>query len=206
MKRFWLFFLTKGFVFLHMLNKNTFCFTAFAAVASLGLGLFVSGCGDSGSTSPNPLTPTTKTYKAVFNYNVLAASTAKATDIKSEIVTVKYAFYGQIDGQNFINGPETDPSYIQTFTHGAEAVEKEFTVNNVDPQATSVVAAYYDAEGNLVAVGQNDISFNEDKVAIVAEPELDEVADDSITFTASKYVIPLQDTVLMSLKAIAANK
>lgn len=206
MKRFWLFFLTKGFVFLHMLNKNTFCFTAFAAVASLGLGLFVSGCGDSGSTSPNPLTPTTKTYKAVFNYNVLAASTAKATDIKSEIITVKYAFYGQIDGQNFINGPETDPSYIQTFTHGAEAVEKEFTVNNVDPQATSVVAAYYNAEGNLVAVGQNDISFNEDKVAIVAEPELDEVADDSITFTASKYVIPLQDTVLMSLKAIAANK
>lgn len=206
MKRFWLFFLTKGFVFLHMLNKNTFCFTAFAAVASLGLGLFVSGCGDSGSTSPNPLTPTTKTYKAVFNYNVLAASTAKATDIKSEIVTVKYAFYGQIDGQNFINGPETDPSYVQTFTHGAEAVEKEFTVNNVDPQATSVVAAYYDAEGNLVAVGQNDIAFNEDKVATVAEPKFNEIDANSLTFTASKYVIPLQDTVLMSIKAVAANK
>ena len=206
MKRFWLFFLTKGFVFLHMLNKNTFCFTAFAAVASLGLGLFVSGCGDSGSTSPNPLTPTTKTYKAVFNYNVLAASTAKATDIKSEIITVKYAFYGQIDGQDFINGPETDPSYVQTFTHGAEAVEKEFTVNNVDPQATSVVAAYYDAEGSLVAVGQNDIAFNEDKVATVAEPKFNEIDANSLTFTASKYVIPLQDTVLMSIKAVAANK
>ena len=199
-------FLMKGFVFLHMLNKNTFSFTTFAAVASLGVGLFVSGCGDSGSTSPNPLTPETKTYKATFNYNVLAKATAKATDIKAEIVTVKYAFYGKIDGQDFVEGPETDPSYTHNFTHGEQAAEELVTVNKVDSHATSVMAAYYDAEGNLVAVGQNDISFNEDKVAIVAEPELDEVADDSITFTASKYVIPLQDTVVMSLKAIAANK
>lgn len=183
-----------------------FCFTAFAATASLGLGLFISGYGDSGSTSPNPLTPTTKTYKAIFNYNVLAKTTAKATDVKAEISTVKYAFYGQIDGQNFVDGPETAPSYTQTFTHGVEAVEKEFIVNNVDPQATSVVAAYYDAEGNLVAVGQNNIAFDEDKVATVAEPELNEVDADSLTFSASKYVIPLEDSVVMSIKAIAADK
>lgn len=189
-----------------MASKNTFRFAAFAAVASLGLGLFVSGCGDSGSTSPNPLTPATKTYKAIFNYNVLAASTAKATDIKAEIVTVKYAFYGKIDGQDFVEGPETDPSYTHNFTHGEQAAEELVTVNKVDSHATSVMAAYYDAEGNLVAVGQNDLTFDENRVATVAEPELDEVADDSITFTASKYVIPLQDTVVMSLKAIAANK
>lgn len=189
-----------------MASKNTFRFAAFAAVASLGLGLFVSGCGDSGSTSPNPLTPATKTYKAIFNYNVLAASTAKATDIKAEIVTVKYAFYGKIDGQDFVEGPETDPSYTHNFTHGEQAAEELVTVNKVDSHATSVMAAYYDAEGNLVAVGQNDLTFDENRIATVAEPELDEVADDSITFTASKYVIPLQDTVVMSLKAIAANK
>ena len=189
-----------------MASKNTFRFAAFAAVASLGLGLFVSGCGDSGSTSPNPLTPAIKTYKAIFNYNVLAASTAKATDIKAEIVTVKYAFYGKIDGQDFVEGPETDPSYTHNFTHGEQAAEELVTVNKVDSHATSVMAAYYDAEGNLVAVGQNDLTFDENRVATVAEPELDEVADDSITFTASKYVIPLQDTVVMSLKAIAANK
>ena len=137
---------------------------------------------------------------------MLAASTAKATDIKAEIVTVKYAFYGKIDGQDFVEGPETDPSYTHNFTHGEQAAEELVTVNKVDSHATSVMAAYYDAEGNLVAVGQNDLTFDENRVATVAEPELDEVADDSITFTASKYVIPLQDTVVMSLKAIAANK
>lgn len=189
-----------------MINKNTFRFTAFAAVASLGLGLFVSGCGDSGSTTPNPLTPETKAYKATFNYNVLAKATAKATDVKAEIATVKYAFYGKIDGQNFVNVPETDPSYTYNFIHGEQAAEKLVTVNNVDSQATSVVAAYYDTEGNLVAVGKNDISFNEDRIAAVDEPELNEVAADSLTFTASKYVIPLQDTVLMSIKAVAADK
>lgn len=189
-----------------MASKNTFRFAAFAAVASLGLGLFVSGCGDSGSTSPNPLTPATKTYKAIFNYNVLAASTAKATDIKAEIVTVKYAFYGKIDGQDFVEGPETDPSYTHNFTHGEQAAEDVVTVNKVDPRATSVIAAYYDAKGNLVAVGQNDISFNEDRIATVAEPELDEVADDSLTFNASKYIIPLQDSTVFSVQAVTEKK
>ncbi|HBM96650.1 TPA: hypothetical protein DD394_03895, partial [bacterium UBP9_UBA11836] len=33
-----------------------------------------------------------------------------------------------------------------------------------------------------------------------------EIDANSLTFTASKYVIPLQDTVLMSIKAVAANK
>ncbi len=189
-----------------MSHKNTFRFAVCAAVVSVALGLFLSACGDSGSTTPNPLQPEGKSYQVVFNYNVLAQAAAKATDIKADIVTVKYAFYGKIDGADFVEGPETDPSYIHSFSHGAEAAEDVVTVNKVDPRATSVVAAYYDAKGNLIAVGQNDISFNEDRIATVAEPELDEVADDSITFTASKYVIPLQDTVVMSLKAIAANK
>lgn len=189
-----------------MSHKNTFRFAVCAAVVSVALGLSLSACGDSGSTTPNPLQPEGKSYQVVFNYNVLAQAAAKATDIKADIVTVKYAFYGKIDGADFVEGPETDPSYIHSFSHGAEAAEDVVTVNKVDPRATSVVAAYYDAKGNLVAVGQNDISFNEDRIATVAEPELDEVADDSLTFNASKYVIPLQDTVVMSLKAIAANK
>lgn len=189
-----------------MSHKNTFRFAVCAAVVSVALGLSLSACGDSGSTTPNPLQPEGKSYQVVFNYNVLAQAAAKATDIKADIVTVKYAFYGKIDGQDFVEGPETDPSYTHKFTHGEQAAEEFVTVNKVDSHATSVMAAYYDAEGNLVAVGQNDLTFDENRVATVAEPELDEVADDSITFTASKYVIPLQDTVVMSLKAIAANK
>ena len=195
-----------------MSHKNTFRFAVCAAVVSVALGLSLSACGDSGSTKPNTLEGSApspaepKGNKVIFNYHVLAQATAKAWDIQADIVTVKYAFYGKIDGQDFVEGPETDPSYTHKFTHGEQAAEELVTVNKVNSHATSVMAAYYDAKGNLVAVGQNDISFNEDRTATVAEPELDEVADDSITFTASKYVIPLQDTVVMSLKAIAANK
>lgn len=189
-----------------MSHKNTFRFAVCAAVVSVALGLSLSACGDSGSTTPNPLQPEGKSYQVVFNYNVLAQAAAKATDIKADIVTVKYAFYGKIDGADFVEGPETDPSYIHSFSHGAEAAEDVVTVNKVDPRATSVVAAYYDAKGNLVAVGQNDISFNEDRIATVAEPELDEVADDSLTFNASKYIIPLQDSTVFSVQAVTEKK
>lgn len=189
-----------------MSHKNTFRFAVCAAVVSVALGLSLSACGDSGSTTPNPLQPEGKSYQVVFNYNVLAQAAAKATDIKADIVTVKYAFYGKIDGADFVEGPETDPSYIHSFSHGAEAAEDVVTVNKVDPRATSVIAAYYDAKGNLVAVGQNDISFNEDRIATVAEPELDEVADDSLTFNASKYIIPLQDSTVFSVQAVTEKK
>ena len=196
----------KGTMLNNMSHKNTFRFAVCAAVVSVALGLSLSACGDSGSTTPNPLQPEGKSYQVVFNYNVLAQAAAKATDIKADIVTVKYAFYGKIDGADFVEGPETDPSYIHSFSHGAEAAEDVVTVNKVDPRATSVVAAYYDAKGNLVAVGQNDISFNEDRIATVAEPELDEVADDSLTFNASKYIIPLQDSTVFSVQAVTEKK
>lgn len=196
----------KGTMLNNMSHKNTFRFAVCAAVVSVALGLSLSACGDSGSTTPNPLQPEGKSYQVVFNYNVLAQAAAKATDIKADIVTVKYAFYGKIDGADFVEGPETDPSYIHSFSHGAEAAEDVVTVNKVDPRATSVIAAYYDAKGNLVAVGQNDISFNEDRIATVAEPELDEVADDSLTFNASKYIIPLQDSTVFSVQAVTEKK
>lgn len=172
----------------------------------------LSGCGDSGSTKPNTLEGSApspaepKGNKVIFNYHVLAQATAKAQDIQADIISVNYAFYGQNEGKNFVDGPQTDPSYSQTFTHGKEATDKQITVENVNKQASLVVASYYDAKGHLVAVGQDKIAFNEDHTAIVDEPEVAQVVADSLTFKASKYVIPLQDTVVLSLKAIAANK
>lgn len=55
-----------------MSHKNTFRFAVCAAVVSVALGLSLSACGDSGSTTPNPLQPEGKSYQVVFNYNVLA--------------------------------------------------------------------------------------------------------------------------------------
>ena len=61
-----------------MKYKNKFNFATLVTTVSLGVGLLISGCGDSGSTTPNPLnggdTPTpptpeppiSDTYKVTF--------------------------------------------------------------------------------------------------------------------------------------------
>ncbi|MGM9998930.1 MAG: hypothetical protein ACI38Q_06010 [Candidatus Bruticola sp.] len=171
-----------------MVKKNTFCFTAFAAAASLGLGLLVSGCGDSGSTTPNDLNA--KYGTVTFNYNVLAAAAAKATDVQSEIVTVKYAFYGLRDGgARFVDGPDDYPSYTYNFTHGEEDTEKTVTVNRVSVGASRVVATYYDSEGKLVAAGTNEINFGANNNAEVSEPEISELEE--FDLVASKHVVAL---------------
>ena len=51
-------------------NKNTFRFATLVATVGLGVGLLAGGCGDGGSTTPNPLGTTD--YKVIFQYNSLA--------------------------------------------------------------------------------------------------------------------------------------
>ncbi|MGM9992792.1 MAG: hypothetical protein ACI376_08130 [Candidatus Bruticola sp.] len=170
-----------------MIKKNTFRFVAFTA-AALGVSLLVSGCGDSGSTTPNDLNA--KYGKVTFNYNVLAASAAKATDVQAEIVTVKYAFYGLKEGgARFVSGPETNASYVHTFVHGDKDTAETVTVNNVSTYATHVVASYYDKDGKLVAAGQNDISFGTSNTVEVTEPEVAEVKE--VELLASNHVVAL---------------
>lgn len=61
-----------------MNNSNTFRFATFVAALGLGVGFLVSGCGDSGSTIPNPLGTTD--YKVIFQYNSLAQELGR-TDV-----------------------------------------------------------------------------------------------------------------------------
>lgn len=167
-----------------MTNKNTFRFATFAAVASLGLGLMISGCGDSGSTTPNPLNA--KYGQVTFNYNVLAAKVA--TPVAKEIVTVKYAFFGiTTGGARFIDGPSV--AYTHDFTHGDKDREEIVKINNVDLDASGVIAAYYDKAGNIVAMGQDTITFNTDRKCAIEEPDLTTIDTTTIDMDASTHVL-----------------
>ena len=184
-----------------MTNKNTFRFATFAAVASLGLGLMISGCGDSGSTTPNPLDA--KYGQVTFNYNVLAAKVA-ATPVAKEIVTVKYAFFGvTTGGVRFIDGPSEVPSnaYTHGFKHGDKEQEEKVTINNVDLDANGVIAAYYDKDGNIVAMGQDIIAFDKDNKCAIEEPELANIVPGTIDMDASTHVLSPKGETVISITA-----
>ena len=124
----------EGFKF--MKYKNKFNFATLVTTVSLGVGLLISGCGDSGSTTPNPLnggdTPTpptpeppiSDTYKVTFQYNSLAKNLGRI-DVASDIVNVKYAFYGKADNKEFV----TAPTKAHEFKHEASAQEQDITVD-----------------------------------------------------------------------------
>ena len=130
------------------MRRNNFGFTALAAVASLGLSLAISGCGDSGSTAPNPLDGNYS--KVIFNYNVLAQELGAKAEIPANIASVKYAFRGQHeDKQAFV---ECRESYTYTFTHKDKAYDQEVVIRGVNLNATEVTDAYYEESGEMVSV------------------------------------------------------
>lgn len=181
-----------------MTNKNTFRFATFAAVASLGLGLMISGCGDGGSTTPNPLNA--KFGQVTFNYNVLAQTTARA-DIAENIATVKYVFFGVENGARFMEEP-----VAYNFTHGEKDAETDVTVKNVNLDASGVIAAYYDKDGNLVAMGEDVIEFDAEGKEVVETPEVTDFANATYSMTASQYVIAPKDETVIGLTAVAGDK
>lgn len=187
-----------------MTNKNTFRFATFAAVASLGLGLMISGCGDGGSTTPNPLNA--KFGQVTFNYNVLAQTAANAKiDVAEDIVTVKYAFFGQKNGARFIDGP-TD-SYTFTFTHGEKDAYDDKVVKNVSLDASGVIAAYYDKDGNLVAMGENEVAFDDDGKAVIEDPDLTAFTEKTtVKIAASRYVLAPKDETVIAVTAVGGEK
>lgn len=172
----------------NMTNKNTYCFATFAAVASLGLGLMISGCGDSGSTDAAQLG---KVGQVTFKYDVLAKAAASPkydTKIKNEIVTVKYAFYGVKDGVRFIESYKDNPSYTHDFKPEANDKDEDVVINNVNDKAAGVIAAYYDKAGNIVAMGEDTIAFTDHK-CVIEKPDLATIDTTTIDMDASTYVL-----------------
>ena len=195
-----------------MKYKNKFNFATLVITVGLGVGLLISGCGDSGSTTPNSLnggdTPTpptpeppiSDTYKVTFQYNSLAKNLGRI-DVASDIVNVKYAFYGKADNKEFT----TAPTKAHEFKHEASAQEQDITVDATEVEELganiyAVTAAYYDESDNLVAVGYDTLDWQGGKATTIAEPNLYSLTDnDAFSLTADKYVVKPSEDVTLSL-------
>ena len=196
-----------------MQYKNTFRFATFAAALGLGIGLLVSGCGDSGSTTPNSLNggdtpqpptpepPISDTYKVTFQYNSLAKSLGR-TEVASDIANVKYVFYSEKDQQKIIN----KITEAQELKHEAAASEQDITIDDLDNTITSVTAAYYDKDNELLAVGYDTIDWQGTKTVTIADPDLYSLTDnDSPSLTADKYIVKPNENVTLSLRLTPAS-
>lgn len=184
--------------------KNTFCFATLVATASLGLGLMVCGCGDSGSTTPNPLEGDTSA-KVVFNYSVLAHKLSAKTGIPANIASVKYSFKGVDENQKAFT--DTSDKYTYKFAHKDQAYDRKVTIKDVSTYTTEVTAAYYDINDELVAVGVDKLDWNKTtKVAEVKDPTVKTVDENSLlTLTTDNLVISKDGQVKLTLEVIPAE-
>lgn len=182
-----------------IINKNTFGF-ALATVATLGLGFMVYGCGDSGSTTPNPLGPAKVVPKVIFNYNVLAKELGAKTNIPSNIASVKYAFSGTNDAQELFT--DLDEAYTYNFEHQDKAYDQEVTIENVDINSMKVTAAYYDDQDQLVAIGINDLEWDKaTSLAKVEKPDVQLLGQDATaSLSADSLIIPKNGQVYFTFE------
>lgn len=181
-----------------MISKNTFGF-ALAAAATLGLGFMVYGCGDSGSTTPNPLGK--ESPKVIFDYHVLAQElSAKATEIPANIASVKYAFSGTNEAKELFTN--LDETYAYDFKHQDKAYDQEVIIKDVDTNSTKVTAAYYDEKDQLVAIGINDLEWDKTTdVASVKTPDVQFLNENStVTLSADSLIIPKNGQVYFTFE------
>lgn len=163
-------------------KKNTFRFATFAAAFGLGVGFLVSGCGDSGSTTPNPLNG--GTYKVTFQYSSLAKSLSR-TEVKEDITKVRYAFCGKSENNNFV----TEATKEREFKHETTTQEQDITIDSrevdkLDSGIYGVAAAYYDKDDNLVAIGYDTIDWQGKNEVTIANPSLYTIAQSDFSLTS----------------------
>ena len=179
--------------------KNSFGLAIFATTASLGLGLMVSGCGDSGSTAPNPLEGDTSA-KVVFNYSVLAQKLSAKTELPANIASVKYSFKGIDENQKAFT--DANDKYTYKFSHKDQTYDRKVTIKDVSIYATEVTAAYYDINDELVAVGVDKLDWDKTtKVAEVENPTIQMVDENSLfTLTTDNLLISKDGQVKLTLE------
>ena len=207
-----------------MIHKNTFRLATLAATLGLSVGLFVSGCGDSGSTTPNPLggktpeppapePPISEPYKVTFQYNSLAKNLGRI-DVASDIVSVKYAFYGKTDNKEFTIAP----TKAHEFKHEATAQDQDITIDateveELDENIYAVTAAYYAEGDKLVAVGYDTINWQGSKTVTIDSPDLYTIGDDELSLTSydpatneNKTIFKPGENVGLSFKLISNSE
>ena len=183
-----------------MRYKNIFRFAALVTTIGLGAGLMLSGCGDSGSTTPNSLNgggdtpqpptpepPIIETYKVTFQYNSLAKNLGR-TEVASDIVSVKYAFYGKTDNKEFTIAP----TKAHEFKHETSAQEQDITIDATEVEELNsdiyaVTAAYYAENDKLVAVGYDTIDWQGQKAVTITDPNLYRIGQDNDELSLTSY-------------------
>ncbi len=176
-------------------KKNKLNSVALAAVG-LGIGLMLSGCGNSGSTTPNPLDGTTSptpapepsptgSYKVTFQYNSLAKKLGRI-DVASDIVNVKYAFYGKADNKEFV----TAPTKAYEFKHETVDKVQDITIDSTEVKElnaniSAVTAVYYGKDDELVAIGYDEIDWQGKTETTIENPDLYRIKDgDDLALTS----------------------
>ena len=183
-----------------MRYKNIFRFAALVTTIGLGAGLMLSGCGDSGSTTPNSLNgggdtpqpptpepPIIETYKVTFQYNSLAKNLGR-TEVASDIVSVKYAFYGKTDNKEFTIAP----TKAHEFKHETSAQEQDITIDATEVEELNsdiygVTAAYYAEGDKLVAIGYDTIDWQGQKAVTITDPNLYRIGQDNDELSLTSY-------------------
>lgn len=225
-------------------KKNVFNFVILIVTVGLGLSLMLSGCGESGSTTPNPLNGSTSTAsptesptsptpptpsppspippsptppsptpptppptnQVIFDYNILPAGTIAEIGISADIAKVRYAFYYTDEQQNVL--VDIQDTYTYDFEHKDQAYQKQVPIANVTTEPTKVTAAYYDTEGELVALGVNELQWDQTtKNANVTNPQVWHLGDDpNVSLEVSDYIIPKDGQTVLTLKITPAGK
>ena len=183
-----------------MRYKNIFRFATLITTIGLGAGLMLSGCGDSGSTTPNSLNgggdtpqpptpepPIIEPYKVTFQYNSLAKNLGR-TEVASDIVSVKYAFYGKTDNKEFTIAP----TKAHEFKHETSAQEQDITIDATEVEELNsdiyaVTAAYYAENDKLVAVGYDTIDWQGQKAVTITDPNLYRIGQDNDELSLTSY-------------------
>lgn len=202
-------------------NGSTFKFTFVAAVA-LGVGLMIVGCGDGGSTAPNPLNGSTHTptppepipptppspsvNQVIFDYNILPSGTMEGSGISADIAKVRYAFSYTDEQENVL--VDIKDAYTCTFEHKSQDYQQQVYVKDVTTEPTKVTAAYYDVEGELVALGINELEWDRTtKNAYVTNPQIWHLGvDPNVALKVSPYVVPKNGQTSLTFEVAPEGK
>ena len=136
---------------------------------------------------PTPEPPIIEPYKVTFQYNSLAKNLGR-TEVASDIVSVKYAFYGKTDNKEFTIAP----TKAHEFKHETSAQEQDITIDATEVEELNsdiyaVTAAYYAENDKLVAVGYDTIDWQGQKAVTITDPNLYRIGQDNDELSLTSY-------------------
>ena len=157
----------------------------FSLLLGMTLLLGLSACGDSGSTTVSSFAANETTGKVILIYDL--SQLPPAQDASTQIVSVRYNYSGVREGVAYASAP------TQSYSLVPDAPNEPLTIEllNVPLSATQVTAAYYNLDGQLVAVGVEELHWIDGSCceAKISEPIFISLQEATATLAASDYVL-----------------